>query len=485
MDQGGSAVDAAIAVSYMLGVVEPYGSGIGGGGGMLVMPGGENSEPVSYQYRETVPKSGIPDNNFGVPGIVKGMEAVHEDYGTMEMSELIQPAIEKAEEGFKVDKHLTNRLEGAAHRMRISELETFFPEGEAVQPNDVIVQQELADNLKKIQSEGSSALYSGSIGKQLAQNIQGLEQSDLGNFQVEVGEPSHGTFAGMDVYSAPPPLSGTTLIQSLQMAETLDIASSQSSNADYMHLIGEISKRAYDNRLDTIGDPNFIDVPKDQLTSQEFTTQLADDISMDELSQNYEVDDSMAADEEHTDTTHFVVVDENGQMVSATHTLSNFFGSGQEVGGFFLNDQLKNFSADEDSPNSIEIGKSPRSFMSPTILRSEDRTMGLGSPGGSRIPMILSQVLTKHLIFDEPLENTLEQPRFYIEDDSIFLEEQADQEVVSELESRGYNVYLNERSSLYGGVQTLIMDKAEDRLYGGADPRRSGRAIIKQSESSN
>ncbi len=482
LENGGNAVDAAVAVTYTLGVVEPYGSGIGGGGEMLVLPSDADT-PKSYNYKEIAPLSGgDPQYNFAIPGIVKGMEAIHEDYGTTNIAELIDPAVTYAEEGFTTDKHLTDRLQGAAYRMNMSQLQNFYPQGQPVEPNQTLKQPELAETLRKIQEQGSSVLYSGEIAEQIAAEVNGVEVSDFGAYEVVESEPVQGEFAGFDVYASPPPLAGATTIQSLQMAEMLDIKSSQGTSSDFIHLIGEISKRTYDDRLSEIADPDFHKIETDKIMTKEYSEEMASTISMDKLSENYEVDDSIADIEDDDNTTHFVIVDKDGMMVTATHSLSNFFGSGKNVAGIFLNDTMRNFSLTGLKPNDKEPGKRPRSFTSPTILTSDEKKIGIGTPGGKRIPQVLTQVLTRNLLFDVPIEEAIAAPRFYIEDDNLFVEEDFDPAVRQELEERGYTVYLEDSAFYYGGVQALVVDKVNNTMYGGKDDRRDGAWQVKDSE---
>ncbi|MFD1415100.1 gamma-glutamyltransferase family protein [Oceanobacillus jeddahense] len=474
LEEGGNAADAAVVVSYVLGVVEPYGSGIGGGGEMLVYPH-DAEEPTVYEYRETAPESGAEPETFAIPGLVRGMEDLNNDLGSMDMEELIQPAIDYAEEGFEVDGHLVDRLSKGSYRMNVSELEEFFPNNDILEVGDTLVQPELAETLQQIQEGGADAFYNGPIADQILEHEETLTAEDLSSYTAETTEAAHGTFAGYDVYSAPPPLAGVTLIQSLQMAEQLNIASTEDNQRDYIHLIGEISKRSYDDRVENVGDRFFTDaMSADELTSPEYTQQMADTISLDELSDDYEVNDSVSDEEDHDNTTHFVIVDQDGTMVSATHTLGNFFGSGADVAGFFMNNQMENFSQRDESLNSIEPGKTPRSFTSPTILTNGDRMIGIGSPGGKRIPMVMTQVLVKHLMFDEPIEQAVDDDRFYIEGNDIFTEGELDTDVQSSLRARGYEIYNQTEHDFYGGIQALIIDEESNTFDGIADDRRNG-----------
>lgn len=474
LEQGGNAVDAAVVVSYVLGVVEPYGSGVGGGGEMLIL-GDDDDEPTVYQYRETAPLSGAEPETFAIPGLVKGMEEINKDLGTMEMKDLIQPAIDFAVEGIPADKHLVNRLGKGSYRMDVAGLPEFFPNGELIEINDDLKQPELAKTLTAIQQDGSEAFYSGEIADAILEHEEELEADDLKGVQIKKTTAAHGEFAGYDVYAAPPPLAGVTLIQSLQMAEQLNIESVQESQRDYIHLIGEISKRSYDNRVKEVGDDEFVDVKAtDSLTAKDYTKEMADTISLDRLSDEYEVNDSISDEEDHDNTTHFVIIDQDGTMVSATHTLGNFFGSGDNVAGFFMNNNMENYSQSDDSLNNIEPGKTSRSFTSPAILTNGDKIIGIGSPGGKRIPMVMTQVLTKYLLFGEPLEDAIRDKRIYIEKNDIFTEEELETDIQAELRARGYEIYEKTDIDFYGGIQTLVIDKEENKIYGGADKRRNG-----------
>ncbi|MFD1452864.1 gamma-glutamyltransferase family protein [Oceanobacillus sojae] len=474
LEAGGNAADAAVVVAYVLGTVEPYGSGIGGGGEMLIYPY-DADEPAVYEYRETAPESGARPETFAIPGLVRGMEELNNDFGSMDMQDLIQPAIDYAEEGFEVDNHLVDRLGKGSYRMDVAELDEFFPNGEILEVNDTLVQPELAETLRLIQENGADAFYDGPIADQILEKENTLQAEDLSGYTATTAEAAHGRFAGYDVYSAPPPLAGVTLIQSLQMAEQLNVASTEDNQRDYIHLIGEISKRSYDDRIQNVGDASFTDtLPTDELTSADYTQQMADTISLDELSEDYEVNDSISDEEDHDNTTHFVIIDQDGTMVSATHTLGNFFGSGDNVGGFFMNNQMENFSTNDDSLNSIEPGKTPRSFTSPTILTNGEKTIGIGSPGGKRIPMVMTQVLVKYLMFNEPFDEAVEDNRFYIEGNDIFTETELDRDVQSELRARGYEIYNQTDIDFYGGIQSLVIDEGSNSIYGAADSRRNG-----------
>jgi len=477
LENGGNAADAAVAMSYALGVVEPFGSGLGGGGEMVFYFDDGSQDPVTYQYKERVPLSGnIPANDMGVPGFVKGMDLINQELGTKPIEELMDPAIAFAEEGFEADGLLVSRLNAASDRLPVNELEQFFPNGEVISENDTVQQPELAETLKAIQAEGPDAFYDGEIAKSIIAHSGHVTTDDMKAYKPVEAEPVVGEFMGYDIYTASPPLSGVTLVQILQTADVLQEYMSVENETDYIHLLAEITKRAYDDRLNILGDPEFFDNPIAETTSMEYAEDLADSIDLENISTGFEEDDSMAEDDADN-TTHFVVIDQDGMVVSTTNTLGDFFGSGQYVEGFFLNDAMNNFSEREASPNSVEPGKTPRSFMSPTILVSDEKIIGIGTPGGSRIPMMMGQTIIQNIMFGKEIQEAIDAPRFALEGDDLFIEDMKDgisDEVRDGLTERGYNVYLKDTGLYFGGIQALVLDKENNELYGGADSRRIG-----------
>ncbi|WP_254434249.1 gamma-glutamyltransferase [Halobacillus sp. Marseille-Q1614] len=474
LEQGGNAVDAAIAVSYVLGVAEPYGSGIGGGGTMLIHPEkGSEKSPAIYDYRETAPES-IPESGIGVPGFVKGMDEVHEDFGTMDMGQLIEPSINFASNGVAVSQTLHNRLKDAQHRM--PELDHMYPEGEPIGEGEILVQQQLADTLKAIKDAGPNAFYKGDTADEIKDEEEKIDKEDLKEYEVEVKEPIEGEFSGYDVLAPPPPSGGIMLLQNLEMAELLEIEETKDKPLDFAMMMGMINRVSYSDRLDKVGDPSYEDVPVKEMLSKDHLKNLASDIDESGLSEKYRTKlDSDADLEDHENTTHFVVVDKNGMMVSVTNTLSNFFGSGEYVNGFFLNNQLKNFSNSEDSPNSPEPGKRPFSYTTPAILaKNGNPVIGIGASGGRRITSMVSQQLVKMIKFNEPVQSSVEEPRSFLEFDKDTLQVESDYVFLEDPEKHGIDIEYSDRTTYFGSVQGLVIDYENNKIYGASDPRRQG-----------
>jgi gamma-glutamyltranspeptidase / glutathione hydrolase len=472
LEGGGNAIDAAVAVAYTLGVAEPFGSGIGGGGSMLIKRLGD--EPRVFDYRETVPINGIPPtSDIGVPGFVAGMDRVHDEYGVVEMEDLIEYAARLAENGIEVDPYLNERLQGAAHRLPIHLLPRFFPDGQAIAAGQMLFQPEYAEALRLIQEQGPAAMYEGSIGEQIAAAVPGLELEDLGAYEVLEVEPGRGSFAGYEVLSAGAPVAAPTVIQMVQTAEARGINDLDLATADAYHVQIQAWRLANNQRIERIGDPSIEDVDLSELLDPAVSQGFADLIPPDAFA---EVPEDVEEITEETDTTHVVVVDEDGTMVSMTNTLSNFFGSGLAVSGFFLNDQLKNFSPDPASINAVAPLKRPRSFVAPLMLLEDDRpVLGIGSPGGRRIPNAVAQVIVRWAGHGEDLETAVQQPRFHMERERLLIEAPIDDDAFEQLLAWGYEVREHlPTTEYYGAIQALEVDWDTGEVIGADEIRRQG-----------
>lgn len=472
LEAGGNAVDAAIAVAYVLGTVEPFGSGIGGGGSMVIVEPGQ--DPVAYDYREIAPLSGeVPASNIGVPGFVAGMEHIHARHGTLPLDRLIDPAARYAEEGFVVGEYLRERLLAATYRMPTHLIPTFFPGGSTVEAGEVVRQPGLGEALRKIQDQGKAAFYTGSIAQAITDEVSGLSMEDFAAYEVLELEPSRGTYAGYDIIGPSAPLGGPVVIQMLQIAEELGVDDAAPDTVEYLHEAAQSWRVAMNQRVEFLGDPTFVDVDDAGFTSLERARELAAIIPSDGFADVSEWEDPLTTE---SDTTHVVVVDDTGRMVSFTNTLSNFFGSGLQVHGFFLNDQLKNFSRNPESVNFVAPGKRPRSFSAPMVVARDGRPiLGIGTPGGRRIPSMIAQVIIRWAGWGEPIEQAVRAPRFHLENRVLHVEESPPGDVVAALTARGYEVTVAVPSTeFYGAMQTLVVDWDEGRIHSADDGRREG-----------
>ena len=469
LDNGGNAVDAAIAVSYALGVVQPYGSGIGGEGGMLVFPA-DGRDVVFYNYQGTAPLDGsIPRGYVAIPGFVLAMEKANTDYSTLPMNVLIEPSIQLAMKGFRIDSTLSKIISISKQKLSTNSKSVFYNNGALPGAGITLKQADLAITLKAIQSEGAMVFYNGTIAKDIAKAVKGLKLSDLQNYQVYEAKPIKAKYLNYEIISAPPPFGGVTLAQILMMSERLKINDFETSGSG-IYEMAQIINAAYQDRSTNIGDPKFSNINVEELTSQTYIEKL---IANAASNMNF-----VSTDTE--DTTHFVVVDKDGMMVSCTNSLSSWFGSGILVDGFYLNNHLKNFSKDTNSINKWEAGKEPRTFISPTIVTLDGKPiLGIGTPGGNAIPTVLAEVLINILENNIDPQVAIDKPRFYVRGNTVFYEGDMDKKIADELRKNGITVIKDPSSLDFGAVNCLYYDSKTSQLMGGADKRRGGTWSVK------
>lgn len=464
LESGGNAADAAVAISYALGVLQPYGTGIGGGGAMLVYPS-DGSPPVFYDYLETSPVNGSrPKGYAGLPGFVLGMERINADLGSMDMGTLIEPSVLIAENGFRIDSTLSKMIGISANKLPKSKFENYYAEGSLISTGMTLKQIALGETLRKIQTGGAGIFYKGSIAADIIARTGGFTAADFTDYQVIKREPVTGEYEGFGIVSAPPPFSGITLIQILEMSEKLETENFETDPQDLV-LLSNIINAAYMTRYKNIADPAYTDVDYAEMLST---------AALDKMLVGIDTKVSEPPDESE-DTTHFVVVDKDGMMVSCTNSLSSWFGSGIYVDGFFLNNHLKNFNPNENNVNGWEAGKRPHTFISPTIITRDGKpVMAIGSPGGGRIPTVLAQVMIKVLKNQENPQEAIDDPRFYVVGKDFYYENSFSGNSLKRLAELNYRLVNNPSAIAYGAVNCLYFDVATNKIYGGADSRRGG-----------
>ena len=517
LDAGGNAVDAAVATSLALAVVYPQAGNLGGGGFAVVVPAGASGEAVTLDFRETAPAKltaadfrdendavipGLSTNTHlgvGVPGSPDGLWKLHERYGLLEWEDLVSPAIRLAREGFAIDSHLARDLRAPNLRERLDRSSAaralFYPDGEPLAEGERLVQPELARTLELLAARGPDGFYRGPVADALTAEMRRargrLEQSDLDGYSSTWREPLRGEFNGLQVISMPPPSSGgVALLQVLGMVERLGPPRARSGpSGPVAHLWAEAMRRAFADRAMHLGDPDFVDVPVDQLLSAAWLDERAESIGP-------QADLGVAPwarppAEGGGETTHLSVLDAEGNAVSLTTTLNTTFGTGILVpgAGFLLNNELDDFSLKPGVPNvyglvgqaanQIEGGKRPLSSMTPTVLLdSQGRVrMVVGSPGGPRIISSVLQVVLRHVWHGQPIAEAIEAPRLHQQwlPLSTRLEPGWSPAVLSELEERGHELDL--RSSRWSSVQGITVD-AQGRVAAHSDSRRGGAAGV-------
>ncbi len=529
LEEGGNAVDAAIAAAFAVTVAEPFGSGLGGGGSaILVAPG---MEPVNVDYRDVVPATGVPSDYTGVPGFVAGLWHLHQEYGTLPWARLVQPAVGLARDGVPVSEMLHHQLRGRNGTAATRGVEHFRPGGTPLSKGDLLVQADLARSLELVAAGGVEELYRGSIAKSLGAAHKALDATSLESYAVQVSAPPRGEWGGYTVLGATPALPGPGFIQLLQIVEALDVTRTTPGSAEYVNVMSTALRRSLRTMKDEIGDPAFVDVDSALLTDRDANARIARGLSLKgpdpqpspsptpsatkkpkpspspsktkkpkpspsptktkkptpsptptpdpEPTAPEPADPVPTPDEEQTspgETTHLTVVDANGLMVTMTNTLTSLWGSGKYVDGFFLNDQLNRFGKLPGPKNQPAPGRRTVSWSLPAIVvDGEGRpVLGIGSPAGERIPMILTNVLTRWALYGQDLQTAVDAPRFHAAGRALDMERKPDAKGLETLEQMGYKVTapIPAHYYFYGSVQAIEVDWETGTVSGAQDSRR-------------
>ena len=509
---GGNAFDAAVAITAALAVVEPYASGLGGGGfwllhraedGRQTMVDGREVAPSSASKNMYLDKNGdvIKDASIngpraaGIPGVPAGMEHLAKNYGRLSLTETLAPAIRFAEQGFPV----TERYQKLAnYRLEImqsypSTSAIFLKDNRIPALGDKIIQKDLAETLRQIAAHGTTDFYTGGLASRMVDNIRhkgGIwSTKDLSSYKIVEREPVVFNYSNLRVISAPPPSSGgIVLAQALTILEGFDLKAVE--DTEKKHIVIEAMRRAYRDRAAYLGDPDFTEIPQQRLLDKDYLEGLAVTIDPDQATPSSVLGDIPVSQQTGTQTTHFSVIDEEGNRVSATLSINLPFGSGFVVPGtgVLLNNEMDDFSVKAripnayglvgDQANAIEAGKRPLSSMSPTFIETDDRIGILGTPGGSRI---ISMVLLGILDFaDGKLPNSwVTVPRYhhqYLPDEVQFEKSGLSYLQQRALEKRGH--VLKEKNRRYGNMQAILWDKKINKLYAASDPRGEGKAVV-------
>ncbi|MBQ9950382.1 MAG: gamma-glutamyltransferase [Clostridia bacterium] len=467
LEKGGNAVDAAVAVAYTLTVVQPYASGLGGGGCLLLYDPATD-EYAFYDYFAAMRSTDtFSENNIGVPGFVKGMDAVLNDYGTMDYASLLSYATDYAENGCPVTADIETRINVAYADLKYYRM--FYDEdGNLLELGDTLYMEDMANTLKTLAKDGPDDFYTGKTAEAIV-NASGssLTMEDLAAFSVAKETPVMGEFMGYEVAAAPAPFSGTTVIQMLKMAEKLDMANPADDSLQYLEDLTVISTLAYNDRAAHIADPDFVKVNEEKLVSDDYIAKLLKKAGV-------EAKD----DPEHVSTTHFSIIDENGMVVSSTNTLSSFWGSRVCVNGIFLNDTMAHFGT-ADSVNCVEAGKTPRSYSCPLIIKGADNyILAMGTPGGNNIPKILAPVIIDYLKFETDLQDAIFKGRIYSKSaDTLIVEEREFFPLIADVESAPYYMVNRDDAAYFGNIAAVGFSPEKGRVFSVYDDRRGGTSI--------
>lgn len=511
--EGGNAVDAAVTAGFALAVTLPRAGNIGGGG-FMVLHMAESGQSLALDYRETAPgassrdmfldENGNADPDLsrnsslaaGVPGTVAGLLAAHARYGSQPLDELMAPAIELAREGFVVSKALARSLRKAfaSGRLDATARAAFSgSDGEALKAGEQLIQTDLAAALELIAKEGRDGFYKGPTAEAIVRSLQErggiMTLEDLAGYEPVWRTPVRGTYRGYGIVSMPPPSSGGIhLVQMLQLAENFPLGRYGHNSGQGTHILAEIMKHAYADRSEYMGDPDFSDLPVQELLSEEYEAQTLGRINSMTATPSIDIKPGYLPRLESPETTHFSIVDKDGNAVSNTYTLNFSYGCGimAKGTGILLNNEMDDFSAKPGVPNAygliggeknaVEAGKRMLSSMTPTlVLKDNEVRIVTGSPGGSRIITTVLQVLLNVIEYDMNAAEAVNAPRFHHQwlPDRLFVERGFPSDARQNLRALGYTL---EMDGTIGGAQTIVIEG--NQLTGAADPRREGSVAV-------
>lgn len=506
LESGGNAIDAAVAIGFAMSVTTPQAGNLGGGGFMLVHHA-ETDTTIAIDYREKAPlkatrdmyldsegnvdslKSRYSRMGAGVPGTVAGLAMALEEYGTISLAEALAPAITLASEGFEVDYDLYSSLKTGRERIEKLSPEAYgiyyHEDGRPYYPGEVLKIPTLAKTLQAIADEGSDAFYKGPVADLIVADMEAngglISKKDLEVYQPVLREPIRGSYKGYEIASMPPPSSGGVhIVQMLNLLEPLDLAQYGHNSAQSLHLMAETMKYAYADRSKHLGDSDFHPVPVKWLISEEYAEVVGEKISMDKATDSKSILPGTPL-VEGPDTTHYNVMDQYGNAVSNTYTINFSFGSKIMVpgAGFFLNNEMDDFSAKVNVPNaygliggefnSIESEKRMLSSMSPTIVFQDGKPYLLcGGRGGSRIITAVLQVVLNVLEHDMNVSEAVAAPRIHHQwlPDELRVEKTINMDTRRILETMGYTL----KDRFATGYTNAAMYK-DGFFYGSSDPR--------------
>jgi len=524
LERGGNALDAAIAVSFALGVAEPYASGIGGEGYAVVRLA--NGERYAVDFKSVAPALASYDKINGklssikytakgacVPGVVAGAAEVWKIGATMPWAELIKPSIELARKGLVVNETFASVVSDTYERL-LENAPEFLKEGMlAWEVGDIFTNPALADTLELIAREGPAAFYKGKIADDIERFMlehEGfMRKSDLENYKAVVREPLHGTYRGFDVYVPHPPVSGPQLLAILNILENFNLSAFSWEDPLAVHIIQQVLVLEDVDRRYFISDPDFFDLPTKGFISKEYAKTRLMELNLnkamdpstyfDHVGNAYAFEEGGTYEEvllegvkvssvdpmnsyEFPSTTHFSVVDKYGNAVAWTQTLSSFFGTSMYVDGFFLNNEIGNFASTyrEGDVINLEPGKRPRTTICPTIIEKDGKVRYvLGTPGGGRIISTITQLVVDLIDFGMSPEEAVKTPKFvgYAFYKDLRMEKGFPETTIRFLEEvLGHKVKLYEYPSLYFGGPNIVAVKSDGTMVGVGSIRRNGAA---------
>jgi gamma-glutamyltranspeptidase/glutathione hydrolase len=521
MQSGGNAVDAAVATGFALAVVHPQAGNLGGGGFLLFRTA--TGETHFIDFREKAPAAATENmyldaqgnvikdlslvgyKSIGVPGSVAGLVYAEQKYGKLSLEKVIAPALKLAREGFALAYEDAEDLEDEDLAKFADSKRIFQRDGNFYKPGEILKQPELTRTLESI-AKNPDDFYHGALARELAAAIHkggGLvTAADLANYEVKEREPIRGSYRGYDIISAPPPSSGgIALVEILNILEGFDLARFGNRSAAAIHLTSEAFRRAFYDRADFLGDPDFARIPVPQLIDKKYAAVWRDSIDPNHASVSgdlkrppfHELERvahlSPRVIREPANTTHYSVVDPEGNAVAVTTTLNDSFGSRvtAEGLGFLLNDEMDDFAAKQGVPNAYGLiqgptnaigpGKRPLSAMTPTIVLKDGKLfLVLGSPGGPTIITTVANILMGVVDFSLDLQEAVNASRFHHQwlPDEILVEDRLSPDTMNLLRSKGHKLKVEH---FWGDGECIMIDPRTGERLGSSDGRNNGKAV--------
>lgn len=511
LKKGGNAIDAAVAVGFALAVTYPSAGNIGGGGFMVIRLNDGFTTTIDYREKapikayETMYQDSVGNflphlsqegtTSAGVPGSVAGLIYALENYGTMKLKDVIEPAIKLAEEGFILDYRLIESINYNYQEFLKypSSKKIFTKDGKPFVEGDLFIQKDLAKTLRMISQKGRDGFYKGEIADKIIAQIQSLNgimtHEDLENYFPVERKPVISTYRDYEIITmGPPSAGGVTLIQTLNILEHTSFSKEDWGSSGYIHTITEALKFSFADRSKHLGDPDFYNVPVDKLISKNYAKELFSRISDKAIPSELIAPADFSAILESPETTHYSVIDKYGNAVSTTTTINSSYGSKivVEGAGFLLNNEMDDFSSKPGEPNQfglvgseankIEPGKRMLSSMTPTIITKESKpVLILGSPGGSTIPTAVLQVFLNYIDFKMDIQEAVNAPRIHhqwLPDQIDYEEFGLTKDVIENLLNRGQKLG-NKR--MLGRVEAIAIEN--EWYFGATDPRGFGAAV--------
>jgi gamma-glutamyltranspeptidase/glutathione hydrolase len=511
MKRGGNAIDAAVAVGLALAVTWPSAGNLGGGGFMMIRRADGNTEIVDYRERAPLAASRemylnaegnvvkkastVGHRAVGVPGTVAGLSLALQRHGKLKWADVVEPARKLAAEGFDVSYHLARSLRGSRKLLQR------FPESKRIflrdrkfyNEGEHFIQPELAATLTRLKTHGSREFYEGDTSRMIVDDMKAggglITAQDLKEYEPTIRKPLKGTYRGYEILTMPPPSSGgTALLEMLNVLSHYNVSEMGHNSSQHVHLLVETMRRAFADRAAHLGDADFVQVPVGGLISPEYADELTKALDLERATPSSKIREGNPVAYESPETTHFTVVDGEGNVVSNTYTLNNSYGSGVTARGtgVLLNNEMDDFTSKpgvanaygliQSESNSIAPRKRPLSAMTPTIVLKDGKVyFAVGSPGGPTIINTVLQVISNIVDFRMNIKQAVDAPRFHHQwmPDEIRWEPRGlNADTYAELETKGHT--FASRPRYMGDAEGIMIDPGSGMRLGASDPRLGG-----------